>query len=90
MMYQIWQLYDKKANVAEKPFVAHSREEVIRSVLSNLDNMEWPAARWPEDFCLYCLWSFDDDEYHDDVSLEIGELAALHRARSEQKQEGGT
>lgn len=61
MKLNIFSLYDEKARNYNTPqYLAH-KGEAIRMLQSTLDNKETMFAKYPEDFSLYCLGTFDDN-----------------------------
>jgi len=60
MKLKIFSLYDEKAQVFNTPqYLAH-KGEAIRMLQTTLGAKESMMSKYPEDFNLYCLGTYDD------------------------------
>lgn len=61
MIHQLYSVYDRKAKVFCKPFTAENHEVAVRSFAFAANDKTTDIGRYPEDFVLYHLGSFDDN-----------------------------
>lgn len=64
MISLMFSVFDRKAKTFSVPFFSQRRELAIRSVASMVSDVSAQAsmlARFPEDFALFQLGSFDDE-----------------------------
>lgn len=77
MNYSIYSVFDRKANVFARPFVSPNDAMAARSFLAARQDSTTEIHKFPEDFTLYRLGTFDDDAgvvagiHPTPVSLEI-------------------
>jgi hypothetical protein len=61
MILKIFSLFDEKAQTYNTPqYLAHEGE-ALRMLLTTLDDNKSMVSKFPEDFSLYCLGTFDDN-----------------------------
>jgi hypothetical protein len=60
-MQNYYSLFDAKAAAYLQPFLSKTDSTATRSVRQALDDENAPMARFPEDFCLVRLGSFDEN-----------------------------
>lgn len=62
MLLKIFSIYDEKACVYNTPqYLAH-KGEAIRMLQTTVDNKDSMLNKYPEDYSLYCLGTFDDNK----------------------------
>jgi len=63
MIVSIFAVYDSKGRTFGQPFFAISKEVALRSVRSTVQDARADSllSRYPEDFTLYALGTFNDD-----------------------------
>lgn len=57
----VYSVFDRKAAVFARPFVAPNDAMAVRSFLAARQDPSTELAKFPEDFSLHRLGSFDDD-----------------------------
>lgn len=60
MIYRIFSVYDSKVEAFMKPFYCVSKGEAIRSFSEIANDKTSSIGKYPEDFALFDLGSFDD------------------------------
>lgn len=60
MLKQVFSVYDKKAKIFCQPFYAENSEVAIRSFAYAANDKTVDLGRYPTDFDLFKLGSFDD------------------------------
>lgn len=60
MLTNIYSIFDSKVSVYHRPFHAHNEESMRRECLRILDNRDHDITRNPEDFSVFLLGTFDD------------------------------
>lgn len=60
MKMQMYAVKDSKAGIFHPPLFAHNAPHALRMCSSVLDNEESQFAKWPADFQIYHIGSFDD------------------------------
>lgn len=61
MIFQVVAVYDVKARAFAPPFVVSHLDLALRALKDVANNPEHQVGRYPEDFTLYHLGSFDDE-----------------------------
>lgn len=61
-MLEYYSVYDKKVGAYKRPFNGTSLVDVTRSIEQEVKNPESLLSRYPGDFALYKLGSFDEIE----------------------------
>lgn len=61
MIHQILVIFDSKVQAFATPFFVRSQAEGIRSLVANLSDPESLLHKFPEDYSLYSLGTFDDE-----------------------------
>lgn len=69
MLMSVYTVYDSKAGCYTRPFFTENDETAKRFVVDFYLSQDSPIARHPEDFCLYCIGTFDDN-----ACLLVGEV----------------
>ena len=64
MKLNVYSIFDKVATAYLQPFYMNNDEMAIRAVKPMLFDEEHMFAQNPQDYCLYCLGSFDDSNGH--------------------------
>lgn len=60
MKFEIFTVYDSKAEAYSRPMFFESKGVSIRSFMDTLKNSEHPFAQHPEDFTLFHLGTWED------------------------------
>lgn len=60
MIKVVCALFDVKSGVYDAPFVCLSEGDGLRRVVGSLDDAKSMLRRWPKDFRVYVVASFDD------------------------------
>lgn len=79
MELQIFSMYDKKTTIYGRPFYAHNSGHAMRLVLDEASNQDSQLSKYPADFQLCKIGSFDDqlgtiDPQEVAVVIEINDL----------------
>ena len=61
MKLKIFSLFDEKAQAYNTPQYLKHPGEAIRMLQTTLSNKDSMVAQYPEDYSLYCLGTFDDN-----------------------------
>jgi len=69
MIQKIYSVYDSKAECFLQPFYVKSRAEARRGFEEVANNKETPIGKWPSDYTLFELGSFDTDNARFDLLL---------------------
>lgn len=64
MIVQAYSLYDRKALRYHAPFFAVTDGEAIRSCSDLVQDTNTTVGRHPNDYVLYCVGSYRDDDGH--------------------------
>lgn len=62
MKHQVFAVYDVKAEAYMRPYFAPTKGVGVRAFEDEVANAETPAGMHPEDYQLYILGEFDDNE----------------------------
>lgn len=62
MILQICSVFDRAAQTYGRPFFVHNSAVAVRSLTDELKNPESELARHPEDYDLYDLGAWDDED----------------------------
>lgn len=62
MKLNIYSIYDEKAEAYNTPQYLRHKGEAIRMLQTTLDNKETMISKYPKDYSLYCLGTFDDNK----------------------------
>ena len=62
MILQICAMFDRAAQTYGRPFFVHNSAVAVRSLTDELKNPESELARHPEDYDLYDIGAYDDDD----------------------------
>lgn len=82
---KLYTVYDSKSEAYDRPWVSPSRGIAIRSLLDVLKDQNHPFTKWPGDFTLFEIGSFDEQKgtietYDAKVNLGVMiELAGLNK-----------
>lgn len=61
MIHKMFSIFDAKVKVYNVPFYGRHSGEAIRSVQNLLSDENTSCAKYPEDFYLYEIGSYDDE-----------------------------
>lgn len=61
MVSRYFSIYDKKARIYGQLFPSHTPGTAERSVRELMSNPETPMSKFPDDFALYEVFTFDDE-----------------------------
>lgn len=62
MIVNVYGLFDCKTMFYHAPFVAHGNGDAVRVITSLVMGGQHPCSKFPEDFTLFCIGSFDDSK----------------------------
>lgn len=82
MISKVFSIYDSKAEAYLPPFMMKSKGEVIRALSSLIADPQHNFCKYPEDFTLFELGTFDDATAKYDLLLtpvSIGVLIEFKR-----------
>ena len=87
MQLQIFSIFDKAVGAYMRPFVAQSAGEALRAFEDDCMNAESPVAKHPEDYSLFMLGEFDNQDGSIEAKASPVCLANAHEvvARSRTK-----
>lgn len=86
-MEQFFSIFDKKAATYMRPFLCKHVSEATRSIQMAIEEKNSPISKWPADFVLYLVGSFDSStgEFIDtqsgrpEVVIEVAALVPKER-----------
>lgn len=82
MKWNIYTVYDSCAGIYQRPFVAHSDGEAVRSFGDIANDKEHPIGHHPEHYSLFRLGTFSDQDAS--INTEAKEcLASAHEIISQ-------
>lgn len=76
MKFQMFSMFDRTSRVFLQPFVARSEGDARRQLTAAFEDpqfMQTPAGRYPQEFELYHVGTFDDES----AILEVPDAARL-------------
>lgn len=81
MIYQVFAIYDMKADAHMKPFFLQNEAMAKRSFIGAAKDKESPMGMFPEDFYLACLGDWEDEsgEFRPDGAGVVMSGAALKK-----------
>lgn len=83
MKINLYTIYDLKAGVYNKPFYMHNDSVVIRAMEDLINDPQNDIGRHPEDFIVWMLGTFDDNEAKFDLlenPVQIGKCSEIKSA----------
>lgn len=61
MVVKMYSIYDVKTQIYQVPFPAHNDGDAVRRMSDEVNLKDSQISRHPEDFLLYCVGQFDDN-----------------------------
>jgi hypothetical protein len=60
MKLSMYSIFDNKSQAFLQPFFQHNHAVAIRSVTQAVNDKSTDFSKWPSDFNLFCIGSFED------------------------------
>lgn len=90
MIHQLFSIYDNKSRAFQAPFVHSNESTALRALAGSIGERPGDMlAKYPEDFELFYLGTFDDNtgEYETVTARSIGNIKILLNNQEEDEKE---
>lgn len=82
MVLKVFTVYDSKVAAYKQPIFMRNAGEAIRAILDVMSNSEHPFSKYAEDYTLFELGEYDDDNASFNMELTPKSLAKLNELKA--------
>jgi len=77
MLHSIFSIYDSKIEAYLPPFFMQTKAASIRAITDTMQDQQHPFSKHPEDYTLFFLGTYDDNNSKFDIEITPQSLAVM-------------